>query len=140
MESIVFLVYAVTLIVLFTMIKEKKENRIVTLSFFPLLITTAFVLCILFGYSIGKLLSLIIDFLLLITIGGALTIIIKDKESFDAASLILVTTLLIISMIAEIFAIFNALLTLFLFFKAKRYRNLFFSVLILNILIVYLYF
>ena len=140
MELDFFLAYVITLAVLFTIIKEKKESLIViTLSFFPLLINSILILSILFNYSIGKLLSLVIDFLLLITIGGALTIIIKDKESFDVASLILVTTLLIISMIAEIFAIFNALLTLFLFFKAKRYKNMFFSVLALNILIIYLY-
>ncbi len=162
LQYVIYSLFAVTLWILFAIIKKKYEgnaetssllvNSLMILSFLLVMISNLILLLAtgVFNFSIAsEPLNLIVLSLMIFIILGALLIMLKEKNAkkwtSDSASLILVSDLLVLSFltgfsIGNWIALINSVLILFLLMKALHYKLIFYIILVLNIFFLAPYF
>lgn len=159
-SNYVYLLFALTVVILFLMIKGRAESRrgsfcpefasladiLLVLSFLPVSISGLLVILkleILGRIPLSEPLNYVVLSFMIISIVGSLLIMIKkkfrqQKKIRDSASLILVSNLLVLSFLAGFsigreIAFINLILTLFLLVKAQYYKLIFTIVLVFNL-------
>ncbi len=162
LQYFIYSLFAVTLGILFAIIKKRYEgkaetssllvNSLMILSFLLVMISNLILLLAtgVFNFSIAsEPLNLIVLSLMIFIILGALLIMLKEKNTkkwtSDAASLILVSDLLILSFLTGFsigarLAFINLMLTLLLLVKAQHYKLIFYFVSALNLFFLASYF
>jgi len=166
-NSYIYLLFALTILILFLMIKVRAESKrasfdSATLSVSDILLVLSFLtvsvsgLLVLLDIEIfGRIplsepLNYVVLSFIIISITGSSIIIIKknvkhQKKIHDSASLIFVSALLILSFLTGFsigarLSFINLILTLFLLAKAQNYRSIFFIALVFNLFFLASYF
>lgn len=162
LQYFIYSLFAVTLGILFAIIKKRYEgkaetssllvNCLMILSFLLVMMSSLILLLAtgVFNFSIAsEPLNLIVLSLMIFIILGALLIMLKEKNTkkwtSDSASLILVSDLLVLSFLTGFsigvwVALINFVLILFLLMKALHYKLIFYIILVLNIFFLASYF